>query len=96
MLLLFIIYNEDYSYNLNFAKILALIQLALLLEELKIEFNIDSNKPLPPNFLGSLKLSSLQTLTLNLAEFEDPFCLIKFFSKYAIFLKGVYFKTLTL
>jgi hypothetical protein len=25
MLLLFIIYNEDYSYNLNFAKILALI-----------------------------------------------------------------------
>jgi hypothetical protein len=96
MLLLFIIYNEDYSYDLNFAKISALIQLALLLKELRIKFDIDSSKPLPPNFLGSLKLPSLQTLTLNLAEFEDPFCLIKFLSKHAISLKEVYFRTLTL
>jgi hypothetical protein len=96
MLLLFIIYNKDYSYDLNFAEILALIQLALLLKELRIEFDIDNSKPLPLNFLGSLKLLSLQTLTLNLAEFEDPFCLIKFLSKHAISLKEVYFRTLTL
>jgi len=55
-----------------------------------------SSEPLPPNFLESLKLPSLRTLTLKSAEFEDPLCLIRFLSKHAISLKEVYFGTLTL
>ena len=98
ILLPFIVNDEDdgYSYDINYAGISALIQSAPLLEELRLEFDMDSSEPLPSNFLGSLKLLSLRTLTLKSAEFEDPLCLIGFLSKHAISLKEVYFRTLTL
>jgi hypothetical protein len=82
MLLPFIVNDEDsrYNYDLNYAGISTLIQLAPLLKELRLEFNMDSSEPLPPNFLGSFKLLSLQTLTLKSAESEDPLSLIRFLS----------------
>jgi hypothetical protein len=99
MLLPWIVYDEDIGredQDLNCAGISALIRSAPLVEELRLEFDRYGAKPLPPNFLGSLKLPSLRALALESAVFEDSLCLIKFLSKHAISLKEVDFGTLTL
>jgi hypothetical protein len=68
---------------------LALIQSALLLKELRLEFDIRSNDGLPSSFLRPLQISRLQILRLSTVLFQEPFCLVKFFSKHRATLKRV-------
>jgi hypothetical protein len=83
-------------YQLTYIGISALIQLALLLEELRLDFDLTCCDTLPANFLASLKLPRLQSLGLGLASFQDPSCLVEFLGKHAITLKRVDFENLSL
>jgi hypothetical protein len=77
-------YEDDDDLNeFNFAGILALIETATLLEELRLEFDEDSIEAIPPNFLGFLNIPNLRVLVLRSARFSDPDCLVEFLKKHA-------------
>jgi hypothetical protein len=64
--------RHEEEYQLNYMGISALIQSALLLEELILDFDLTGFDALPANFLASLKLPRLRTLGLATASFQDP------------------------
>lgn len=85
ILLPYIVDYEDHDdlNEFNFAGILALIETATLLEELRLEFDEESIEAIPPNFLRFLNIPNLRVLVLRLARFSDPDCLVEFLKKHA-------------
>jgi hypothetical protein len=90
-------YQNGYDeYKLNLAGISVLIQAALLLEELRLEFDQYPYKGLLLSFLQSFQLPCLQTLRLSSMLFLNLLCLVDFLSKYILTLKSIYFGLLSL
>jgi hypothetical protein len=69
----FVRHEEEYQLNyMGISALNPLIQSALLLEELILDFDLTGFDALPANFLASLKLPRLRTRGLAPASFQDP------------------------